>query len=114
MGTSKGQTYLSHWLRPTLCLECYTDLQAKSSGHSATMARQLHPFIAEDVVNIKKCIQCEKPLSLLKRVSGASFCSPAHRVEFEARMRELQLQRLAQATRGFPAAGVCQHEPAYQ
>jgi len=65
-------------------------------------------------VQTRKCIHCEKPLSLLKRVSGASFCSQAHQVAFEARMRELQLQRLAQATSGLPATFVCQQEPVYR
>ena len=79
-----------------------------------TMAPELHYLAWEDDVHTRKCMHCEKPLSLLKRMWGACFCCDTHRLEYEARMRELQLQRLALAVSGRAEISIVSHEPAYR
>ena len=78
------------------------------------MALELLTLCAEDAVRTRKCIYCEEPLSLVKRVLGVCFCSETHRLEYEARMRELQLERLARAVGGRAEISIISHEPAYR
>lgn len=59
-----------------------------------------------------RCLQCGKPVPLLKRMAGTEFCSDAHRREYQQEYSQLALGRLLQTKPAEPEKQPAKAEPA--
>lgn len=58
-----------------------------------------------------RCLQCTKPVPLLKRLAGNEFCSDAHRREYQQEYSQLALGRLLQSKATEPEKNPIETEP---